>query len=351
MERQDAPFVLDLPDGYEVREATDGDAEAVASVYAAAYPAGTEYPLVEERAVRKSLLENESTRAFVIESEEGVRAVAAIEYNSLDEGHAQVCKLAVEPSAQGMGLGRALLKHRVNVLETDANFSGVIYAGAITSHPASQHNLLARGFAPFSFHRHFQGRYFSGESESEVLMLYTDSIEYDERTVYVPAAYRHVVERTLSQASLDLLGRTLEITEGTTSPGIDPDWLEMEVSHGREFLWEVTTGEESWAETKAELLAAIDGKETHVMVPIDANARELWGLYGALSSSGLEPAGFLPDWLVRDGEKRDAFVFQYDPDDTPAEVQVVDEVKGLLDVVGVEYRVLEDHERYWTLEL
>ena len=351
MERQDAPFVLDLPDGYEVREATDGDAKAIASVYAAAYPAGTEYPLVEERSVRTDLLENESTRAFVIESKEGVRAVAAIEYNSLEEGHAQVCKLAVEPSAQGRGLGRALLKHRVNVLVTDEDFSGVIYAGAITSHPASQHNLLARGFAPFSFHRHFQGRYFSGESESEVLMLYTDSIEYDERTVYVPEEYRHIVERTLSQASLDLLGRNLEITEGTTSPGIGPDWLETEVTHGRGFLWEVTTGEEAWAETKVELLAAIDGKETHVMVPIDANARELWGLYGALSSSGLEPAGFLPDWLVRDGEKRDAFVFQYDPEDAPAKVAVVDEVKGLLDVLGVEYRVLEDHDRYWTLEV
>jgi len=259
---------------------------------------------------------------------------------------------AVAPAHQGQGLGRALLKHRLNVLETDEDFDGLVYAGAVTSHPASQRNLVARGFAPFSLHKGFQGGFFGPENESEIIMLYTDSIEYEERTVYVPERYRHLVERTLAQASLDLLGRSISLTEGVTYPHPDPNSLLTDLAHDREFLWEVTAaGTTSWAETEAEILTALREQRTHMMVPIDANAPELGSLYGALEADGFTPAGFIPDWLTREGEKRDAFVFQHPPDDEPTVIDVIDEVKALIEVLGIDYRVVAEHERHWSLEI
>lgn len=343
------PFVPELPSGYAIRRARAGDASAIARVYAAAYPPDTDYPLVEASAVRSTLLDDETMVAFVAESADRIVGVAAIEHDSFDEGNAQICKLAVDPDHQGKGLGRELLKHRLNVLHADPSFSGLIYSAAVTSHPASQHNLVARGFEPYSVHKLFRGGYFGPSAESEVILLYTPSIEYDERDVYVPERYRHVVERTLAQASLDLLGRRIRRVNTVTYPTADQ--LRMALSPEAGFLWEVTPGgTESWAETKSELLAAArDGEQ--LMVPIDANARQLLALYEPLERVGFYPAGFVPDWLTRDGEQRDAFVFQYPLEDRPTTMHVVDDVKALLDVVGLEYRVVEAHDRYWELEV
>ncbi|GAB3311986.1 GNAT family N-acetyltransferase [Haloplanus salinarum] len=347
---EERPFVPDLPAGYTIRRIEWDDAPEVAAVYAAAYPADTDYPLVETAAVRSTLLGDPDVAAFVAETDDGVTGTATIEYDSLDEGNAQICKLAVHPDHQGRGLGRELLKHRLNVLHADEAFSGLVYSAAVTSHPASQHNLLARGFAPFSIHKDFQGGYFGPHNESEVITLYTPSIDYDERDVYVPERYRHVVERTLANASLDLLGRRIRTVNTVTYP--QADQVEMALSRERGFLWEVTAGgDESWARTEAEIRAAMREEDVHLMVPVDANARRLIALYEPLEADGFSPAGFVPDWLSRDGDRRDAFVFQHPPDDTPTEVAVVDDVKALIDTLGLDYRVVAAHDRYWDLEL
>jgi len=342
------PFTPDLPPGYAIRRAAEADAPAIARVYAAAYPLDTDYPLVEAAAVRSVLADDGSTTMFVAETDERVVGVAAIEYDSFDEGNAQICKLAVDPDRQGRGLGRELLKHRLNVLHADPTFDGLIYSAAVTSHPASQHNLIARGFEPYSIHKLFQGDYFGPDAESEVIMLYTPSIGYDDRDVYVPERYRHIVERTLAQASLDLLGRRIRTVNTVTYPTADQ--LRMALSHEAGFLWEVTPdGSESWAQTKSELLAAVrDGEQ--LMVPIDANARQLLALYEPLERVGFDPAGFIPDWLTRDGENRDAFVFQHPPEDRATMMQIVDDVKALVDVLDVDYRVVAAHDRYWEIE-
>jgi GNAT superfamily N-acetyltransferase len=350
VQREERPFTPDLPPGYGVRRARRSDAAGIARVYAAAYPPDTDYPLVDESAVRTALLDDETLAAFVIECDGRVVATAAIEYDSLDEGNAQICKLAVDPAHQGRGLARELLKHRLNVLHADPSFEGLIYSGAVTSHPASQYNLIARGFEPFSIQKHFQGGYFGPEGESEIIMLYTRSIDYDERDVYVPARYRPVVERTLAQASLDLLGRRIRTVETVTYSRADQ--LQMALSRTRGFLWEMTAdGRESWAQTEAEIRAAVTDESVHMMVPIDANAHRLLSLYEPLESVGFYPAGFIPDWLTRNGEKRDAFVFQHPPIERSTTVSVVDDVKALIDVLGLEYRVIAEHDRYWELEL
>jgi predicted N-acetyltransferase YhbS len=344
------PFVPDLDEGYAIRRARPADAPGIARVYEAAYPDDTDYPLVEASAVRTDLLDAPNLAAFVAETDGRIVGTAAIEYDSLDEGNAQICKLAVHPAHQGIGLGRELLKHRLNALHADPAFDGLIYSGAVTSHPASQYNLIARGFEPFSIHKHFQGGYFGPEGESEIIMLYTRSIDYDERDVYVPERYRHVVERTLAGASLDLLGRRLRTVNTVSYPRADQ--LQMALSRERGFLWEVTAdGRASWAETEAEILAAVRDEDVHMMVPIDANARRLLSLYEPLESAGFYPAGFVPDWLTRHGEKRDAFVFQHPPNERPTTVSVVDDVKALIDVLGLRYHVIEEHDRYWELEL
>jgi GNAT superfamily N-acetyltransferase len=352
MEGDRRTLALDVPGEAVVRRAREADAADIAAVYRAAYPEGTDYPLVAERAVRTALLDDGNTAPFVVEAGGDVVAAAAIEYDSLDEGNAQICKLAVDPSHQGRGVGRALLDHRLRVLERDDDFSGLVYAAAVTAHPASQRNLVSQGFAPFSLHKRVRGEYFGTQGESEVILLYTDSVEYDERTVYVPDRYRHLVERVLAQASLDLLGRSIELTEGLSHAAVDRTRVRAELQHSREFLWEVTAfGEDTWAETEAEILSAMHSEEAPMMVPVDANSPELGVLYAALEHEGFDPAGFVPDWLTRDGENRDAFVFQHPVDDTPAEMQVVPEVKGLVDALGIDYRVRAEHDRYWTLEL
>jgi len=344
------PFTPDLPPDYAIRRAGERDVSAIARVYDAAYPLDTDYPLVEASAVRSILLDDGTMAAFVAGTTDRIVGVAAVEYDSFDEGNAQICKLAVDPDHQGQGLGRELLKHRLNVLHADPTFDGLVYSAAVTSHPASQHNLIARGFEPYSIHKLFQGGYFGPDAESEAIMLYTPSIEYDERDVYVPERYRHVVERTLAGASLDLLGRRIRTVNTVTYPTADQ--LRMALSHEAGFLWEVTPdGSESWAETKSELLAAVQADDEHLMVPIDANARQLLALYEPLERVGFYPAGFIPDWLTRDGEQRDAFVFQHPPEDRPTTMHVVDGVKALLDVVGLEYRVVAAHDRYWELEV
>lgn len=350
MVEAERPFTSDLPPGYAIGRARTDHASDVAAVYAAAYPPDTDYPLVEASAVRSRLLDDPNVAAFVVEYEGRIVATAAIEFDSLDEGNAQICKLAVHPTHQGKGLGRELLKHRLNVLHDRVEFSGLIYSAAVTSHPASQHNLLARGFEPFSIHKGLQEGYFGPTSESEVIMLYTPSIDYDERDVYVPKRYRHVVERTLASASLDLLGRRIRTVNTVTYPTADQ--VEMALSRERGFLWEVTAdGHESWARTESEIRAAMREEDVHLMVPVDANARRLLALYEPLETDGFSPAGFIPDWLTRDGENRDAFVFQHPPMETPARVAVVDDVKALIDVLGLEYRVVESHDRYWELAL
>ncbi|GAB6860142.1 GNAT family N-acetyltransferase [Haloplanus litoreus] len=344
------PFTSDLPPGYAVGRARADHVSDVAAVYAAAYPSDTDYPLVETSAVRSRLLADPNVAAYVVEYEDRAVATAAIEFDSLDEGNAQICKLAVHPTHQGKGLGRELLKHRLNVLHDRAEFSGLVYSAAVTSHPASQHNLLARGFEPFSIHKGLQEGYFGPTSESEVIMLYTPSIDYDERDVYVPERYRHVVERTLASASLDLLGRRIRTVNTVTYPTADQ--VEMALSRARGFLWEVTAdGHESWARTESEIRAAMREEDVHLMVPVDANARRLLALYEPLEADGFSPAGFIPDWLTRDGKNRDAFVFQHPPTETPTRVAVVDDVKALIDVLGLEYRVIEHHDRYWELAL
>lgn len=344
------PFTPDLPRGYAIRRARGVEVQAIARVYAAAYPPDTDYPLVEASAVRATFFDDETMAAFVAETDGRIVGVAAVEYDSFDEGNAQICKLAVHPDHQGQGLGRELLKHRLNVLHADPTFDGLVYSAAVTSHPASQHNLIARGFEPYSIHKHFQGGYFGPNAESETIMLYTPSIGYATRDVYVPERYRHIVERTLAQASLDLLGRRIRTVNTVTYPTADQ--LRMALSHEAGFLWEVTPeGSESWAETKAELLAAVRDDDEHLMVPIDANARQLLALYEPLERVGFYPAGFIPDWLTRDGETRDAFVFQHPPTEAPTTMHVVDDVKALLDVLDMAYRVVEKHDRYWELEL
>jgi ribosomal protein S18 acetylase RimI-like enzyme len=349
MQTASRPFTPALPPGYAIRRARGTEAAAIARLYAAAYPPDTDYPLVAASAVRSTFFDDDAMSAFVAESGGRVVGVAAIEYDSFDEGNAQICKLAVHPDHQGKGLGRELLKHRLNVLHADPSFDGLVYSAAVTSHPASQHNLIARGFEPYSIHKHFQGGYFGPNAESEAIMLYTPSIDYVERDVYVPERYRHVVERTLAQASLDLLGRRIRTVNTVTYPTAEQ--LRMALSHEAGFLWEVTAeGSESWAETKAELLAAVRDDE-HLMVPIDANARQLLALYEPLEREGFYPAGFIPDWLTRDGEKRDAFVFQHPPTEAPTTMHVVNDVKALLDVLGMSYRVVTKHDRYWELEL
>jgi len=350
MQTASRPFAPALPSGYAIRRARGTDAPAIARLYAAAYPPDTDYPLVEASAVHSTFFDDESMAAFVAETDHRVVGVAAIEYDSFDEGNAQICKLAVHPDYQGQGLGRELLKHRLNVLHADPAFDGLVYSAAVTSHPASQHNLVARGFEPYSVHKHLQGGYFGPNAESETIMLYTPSIGYAERDVYVPERYRHVVERTLAQASLDLLGRRIRTVSTVTYPTADQ--LRMALSHEAGFLWEVTPGGgESWAETKSELLAAVRDDDEHLMVPIDANARQLLALYEPLEREGFYPAGFIPDWLTRDGEKRDAFVFQHPPTEAPTTMHVVDDVKALLDVLEMEYRVVAKRDRYWELEL
>lgn len=344
------PFTPDLPRGYAIRRARGVEVQAIARVYAAAYPPDTDYPLVEASAVQATFFDDETMAAFVAETDGRIVGVAAVEYDSFDEGNAQICKLAVHPDHQGQGLGRELLKHRLNVLHADPTFDGLVYSAAVTSHPASQHNLIARGFEPYSIHKHFQGGYFGPNAESETIMLYTPSIGYATRDVYVPERYRHIVERTLAQASLDLLGRRIRTVNTVTYPTADQ--LRMALSHEAGFLWEVTPeGSESWAETKAELLAAVRDDDEHLMVPIDANARQLLALYEPLERVGFYPAGFIPDWLTRDGETRDAFVFQHPPTEAPTTMHVVDDVKALLDVLDMAYRVVEKHDRYWELEL
>jgi len=350
MQTAPRPFTPALPSGYAIRRARGVDAPAISRVYAAAYPPDTDYPLVEASAVRSTLFDDGTMAAFVVDVGGRVVGVAAIEYDSFDEGNAQICKLAVHPEHQGRGLGRELLKHRLNVLHADPAFDGLVYSAAVTSHPASQHNLIERGFEPYSVHKHVQGGYFGPNAESEAIMLYTPSIGYAERDVYVPERYRHVVERTLAQASLDLLGRRIRTVNTVTYPTATQ--LRMALSHEAGFLWEVTAeGRKSWAETKAELLAAVRDEDDHLMVPIDANARQLLALYEPLEREGFYPAGFIPDWLTRDGEKRDAFVFQHPPTEAPATMHVVDDVKALLDVLELEYRVVAEHDRYWELEL
>jgi len=344
------PFTPDLPPGYAIRRADGSDAPTIARVYAAAYPPDTDYPLVEPSAVRSTLLDDGTMATFVAATDDQVVGVAAVEYDSFDEGNAQICKLAVQPDHQGQGLGRELLKHRLNVLHANPAFDGLVYSAAVTSHPASQHNLIARGFEPYSVHKHFQGGYFGPDAESEAIMLYTSSIDYAERDVYVPERYRHIVERTLAQASLDLLGRRIRPVNTVTYPTATQ--LRMALSHEAGFLWEVTAeGSESWAETKSELLAAVRDDDDHLMVPVDANAKQLLALYEPLERAGFSPAGFVPDWLTRDGEQRDAFVFQHPPTETLTTMHVVDDVKALLDVLGLEYRVVAVHDRYWEVEL
>lgn len=129
------PFTPDLPPGDAIRRADESDTSAVAQVYAAAYPPDTDYPLVEVWAVRSTLPHDATMAAFVAETTDRVVGIAAIEYDSFDEGTAQVCKLAVDPDHQGQGLGRELLKHRVTVLRTDPTFDGLIYSAAVTAHP------------------------------------------------------------------------------------------------------------------------------------------------------------------------------------------------------------------------
>jgi N-acetylglutamate synthase-like GNAT family acetyltransferase len=349
MDHSDPTFQPDLPPDSAVRRARASDAGPIASVYRAAYPYGTHYPLVDPDVVRSELLEDADVASFVLEREGEIVGTAAIEYDSIDEGNAQICKLAIHPDHQGAGLGRELLKHRLNVLHDDG-LPGVVYAGAVTSHPASQANLVARGFEPFSIHKGITQGYFGPEDESEVIMLYTPSIDYDERDVYVPERYRHIVERTLASASLDLLGRRIRTVSTVTYPTADQ--VEMALSQARGFLWEVTAdGDESWARTEAEIRAAMREDDVHMMVPVDANARRLLALYEPLESDGFEPAGFIPDWLTRDGTNRDAFVFQHPPTDEPSTVRVVADVKALIDVIGLEYHVTEAHEGHWELEL
>jgi GNAT superfamily N-acetyltransferase len=77
---------------------------------------------------------------FVAATDDRVVGVAAVEYDSFDEGNARICKLAVRPDHQAQGLGRELLKHRLDVLHADPAFDGLVYSAAVTSHPASQHN-------------------------------------------------------------------------------------------------------------------------------------------------------------------------------------------------------------------
>jgi|GEM_PF-1936111 len=344
------PFTPDLPPRYTIRRARRAAAPAVARIYAAAYPDDTDYPLVEVSGVRSALFEDDAVAPFVAVAGGRVVGAAAIEYDSFDEGNAQICKLVVHPEHQGQGLGRELLKHRLNVLHADRSFDGLVYSAAVTSHPASQHNLLARGFEPYSVHKQLQGRYFGPVAESEVIMLYTPSIDYVDRDVYVPERYRHVVERTLAQASLDLLGRRIRAVNTVTYPTADQ--LRMALSQESEFLWEVTPeGDASWAVTKSELVAAVRDDDAHLMVPIDANARQLLALYEPLEDVGFSPAGFIPDWLTRGGENRDAFVFQHPPAEAPTTMHVVDDVKALLDVLDEEYRVVAEHDRSWELEL
>ena len=134
------PFTPDLPPGYAIRDAGGSDAPAIARVYEATYPDDTGYPLVEAPAVRSAVFDDGSVTPFVVETGGRIVGVAAIEFDSFDEGNAQICKLAVHPDHQGRGLGRELLKHRLDVLHADPAFDGLVYSAAVTSHPASQHN-------------------------------------------------------------------------------------------------------------------------------------------------------------------------------------------------------------------
>ncbi|MFB6116485.1 MAG: GNAT family N-acetyltransferase [Candidatus Nanosalina sp.] len=332
-----------LPVGYNVRRADESDLEDITEVYQSAYPDNTDYPLVSSENVEK-MLEDENVDYYVVENNEGdVKAAAANLYNSLNQGNVQPGRLAVAVDARGEGLGKALLAERTEDL-LDEDVSGIAFSGGATSHPASQGNLYGRGYEVFCADRQINESYFSNRRETEIMFIHPDTVERDDRTVYLPEEYREIAEINLGKISDDLAGRTIE---SHIEPSTD---AKFGLTGKIWFLTEIDgVRSEKTLEEVMESLEEEKSREDHLMLPVDANTPSTVALYPELEERGFELEGFAPDWFTRNGENRDAVMMQYSPQE-PETIEVIDPVKQLLEDIGADFRIKGREGKDWILE-
>ncbi|QZA89217.1 GNAT family N-acetyltransferase [Salinarchaeum sp. IM2453] len=328
----------EVPDGFTLREATEVDAEGIASVFSAAYPDGTTYPYANPKKAQNGLLNDDYFVTFAVEADNGdIAATASIRFNSVYTDNAEICKLAVKPDYQGNGLARALLQHRLGYLE-DIGHSGPIFSAAVTEHPYSQQNLNSRGLMPVSFHKGLQTPFFGDQPESQAIVLHENSVSTEERPLYVPQRLRDAVEYAFGHFSDSYLNRDVRYIE------LDVDEPEPTIERDPEL-----SGMGDWYHTAEGLEDALHSEGAHIMFAADMNSPDAKSLYEVAYKYGLTPVGVIPDWLHKDGENRDAVIFQYLKDDPDIDVEFINGMKVLLDHLGYEYQITAEHDDYWEL--
>ncbi len=330
----------DLPAGYTLRTASVSDSAGMAAVYDGAYPDDSGYPLQTTEAVRSKVFDADGFQPFVIEADDGtIAATASIQYDSVYEHNAEICRLAVHPEHQGHGLARTLLEHRLSVLE-EATDVDVVFSAAVTSHPYSQHNLGARGFVPGAFLKRIQSSYFSEYRESQAIMIHPEWFTNADRDVYIPARLRSTVTHTLDELIGDRFGRTLVS-------------LEIDAEYAGEPVTDRATRASKmgmWVDNPDDLTTAIADPGPELLAAVDANDPAAQTFYEKVFEYGLTPAGFIPNWLSVDGASRDAFIFQYRTDDEHIPIEATDELMTLFDALDLTYQITEQDE-YTAVEL
>ncbi len=329
-----------VPSGYTLRDAVRADSEGMAAVYDGAYPDDSGYPLQTTDAVEHKVFDDAQMRSFVVEAEDGtVAATASIKYDSVYPGNAEICRLAVSPEHQGHGLARALLEHRLAVLEGDPEVD-VVFSAAVTSHPYSQHNLVERGFVPAAFLKRIQSGYFSEYRESQAIVAHPDWTADADRAVYVPEQLRKATEAIFDDLFGDRFGREVA-------------GLDIDATLAAEPLVDRSTEASKmgqWVESADGLEQAVTDPGPELLAAVDANTPASREFYERIFEYGLTPAGVIPDWLADGADARDAVIFQYRTRDARVPVEAIDELVTLLDALGIAYEVTGGNE-YTELEL
>lgn len=338
-------YPVELPAAVSIREASREDATAIAGVYEAAYPPNTDYPYVDQEHVVADLLEPEDFRVFVAETGGNPVGVAAIEYDAINAGNAQICKLAVVPDAQGQGLGSALLKYRLNVLAADP-VPGLVFSGAVTSHAASQANLEKRDFVPCAFQRAFLPELFGGGEECAVIMAWRPGLSDPEQPLVLPPEYEQIASQCIT--NLDGRGRKIEPMAPDTAHS-DP--VDVTVSRGRDYLFDISAGGDyTWSAVREMITETAARREDSVMITLDAHDESLLPLYADIRELGFSPSGLLPEWATVDGQNRDVMAFYEDPG-LSVSVSVTDGVHDLIGSLSLAYTVTEQSDRGLELHI